>query len=362
MMLETLLQYAKPLTAATFALYTMVVFVLWRKIKQLKALQKEALKASNEATKTSQTSAAEQARVISQTFQKFVPKQFVDHFAKHGLDTLQLGRADEDNVAILFIDIRGFTGLSENMNPQELMNFLNSYFLRMNEPIHKNLGFIDKFIGDAIMALFDHPTGTNQQKAIDSLQAAIDLRTAIDLYNQHRQNSSYPPISVGIGIHFGPVIFGTVGSEDRMDTTVIGDSVNIATRLEALTSYYQADIIVSEQTLETANVESRYEARLLDWVRVKGRQQPLKIYEIIEHQAVDVQRRKRQTSQFVEAGLEARIAKNWSAALSNFEQALAIAPDDRLIHHHIKLCKELETQVLSTQWDGAITCNTEYTS
>ena len=206
------------------------------KIKRLKRIQEEELKASKEASKRSQVSAAEQARMVSQTFQKFVPKQFVDHFTKDGLETLQLGRADEDNVAILFIDIRGFTGLSENMNPQELMNFLNSYFLRMNEPIHKNLGFIDKFIGDAIMALFDHPNGTNQQKAIDSLQAAIDLRTAIELYNQHRQNSNYPPISVGIGIHFGPVIFGTVGSEDRMDTTVIGDSVNIASRIEALTT------------------------------------------------------------------------------------------------------------------------------
>jgi adenylate cyclase len=337
-----------------FIAYTLALILLLGRIKRLKQQQKEALLASKESNKNSQISAAEQARVISQTFQKFVPKQFVDHFAKHGLDTLQLGRADEDNVAILFIDIRGFTGLSENMNPQELMNFLNSYFLRMNEPIHKNLGFIDKFIGDAIMALFDHPNGTNQQKAIDSLQAAIDLRSAIDVYNQHRQNCNYPPISTGIGIHFGPVIFGTVGSEDRMDTTVIGDSVNIAARLEALTNHYKADIIVSEQTLETANADSRYSHRVLDWVRVKGRQQPLKICEIIQHQPIDVQRRKQQTNRLIEQGLEARIEQNWQVAIFNFEQALEINPTDKLIHHHIKLCKELETEILPAKWDGAI--------
>ncbi len=353
-MFETLTQFYKPLMIMIFIIYTVILIVLVRRIKQLKKQQKEALRASNEATKSSQISAAEQARVISQTFQKFVPKQFVDHFAKHGLDTLQLGRADEDNVAILFIDIRGFTGLSENMNPQELMNFLNSYFLRMNEPIHKNLGFIDKFIGDAIMALFDHPSGTSQQKAIDSLQAAIDLRTAIDLYNEHRQNSNYPPISAGIGIHFGPVIFGTVGSEDRMDTTVIGDSVNVAARLEALTTHYQTDIIVSEQTLETANAKSRYSYRVLDWVRVKGRQQPLKICEIIEHEPTDIKRRKQQTNQLIEQGLEARIEQNWNVAIFNFEQALEINPTDRLIRHHIKLCRELETEILPAQWDGAI--------
>ncbi|TDF37561.1 adenylate/guanylate cyclase domain-containing protein [Alteromonadaceae bacterium M269] len=353
-MIETLVSLYSPILVGIFVLYNVALVVLFRTIKRLKHTQQEALKASKEASKRSQMSAAEQARMVSQTFQKFVPKQFVDHFAKHGLDTLQLGRADEDNVAILFIDIRGFTGLSENMNPQELMNFLNSYFLRMNEPIHKNLGFIDKFIGDAIMALFDHPNGTNQQKAIDSLQAAIDLRTAIDLYNQHRQNSNYPPISVGIGIHFGPVIFGTVGSEDRMDTTVIGDAVNIASRIEALTTHYQADIIVSAQTLETANTAYRYNHRLLDWVRVKGRQQPVKIYEVIQHQDENVQRIKQQTNSLIEQGLEARIEQDWKLAVYNFEQALEINPSDNLTQHHLDVCRKLQKEDMPSDWDGAI--------
>ena len=126
---------------------------------------------------------ADEAQRLTQTFQKFVPRQFVDHFAKHGSSSLELGRADEDDVAILFCDIRGFTGLSERMKPHELMKFLNSYFLRMNDPIHQNGGFIDKFIGDAIMALFDHPDGHAADKANDALNAAIDLHRALAIYN-----------------------------------------------------------------------------------------------------------------------------------------------------------------------------------
>jgi adenylate cyclase len=98
----------------------------------------------------------------------------------------------------------------------------------MNEPVHENKGFIDKFIGDAVMALFDSPTGTNTDKAQDAIRAALDLRYAINLYIQRRANSNYPPINIGIVINLGPVIIGTVNSNVRMDTTVLGDSVNIA--------------------------------------------------------------------------------------------------------------------------------------
>lgn len=295
---------------------------------------------------------ADEALRLTQTFQKFVPKQFVDHFAKHGSNALELGRADEDEVAILFTDIRGFTGLSERMTPQELMKFLNSYFLRMNDPIHQNGGFIDKFIGDAIMALFDHPGGNNKDKATDALNAAVDLRAALDIYNQHRSNSGYPPVNIGVGIHFGPVIIGTVGSDDRMDTTVIGDSVNVAYRLEALAPKFNADVIVSEQVLETATTE--FTSRLLDWVRVKGRTKPVKIFEIIAHLPEPIQQQKQATAELVERGLEYRIAHDYNKALQVFQQAQQISPQDRLIEHHIEHCEKLKQNPMPANWDGAL--------
>ena len=297
---------------------------------------------------------ADEAMLLTQTFRKFVPKQFVDHFAKHGSSSLELGRADEDELAILFCDIRGFTGLSEKMSPQELMNFLNSYFLRMNDPIHQNGGFIDKFIGDAIMALFDRPSGNNQDKAQDAIRAALDLRYAINIYNQHRSNSRYPPINIGIGIHFGPVIIGTVGSDDRMDTTVIGDSVNIAYRLEALAPLYQTDIVVSAKALEIADAAQHFNYRILDWIRVKGRQSAIEIYEIIDHLPASVQRQKLANADLIAKGISCRINQQWSQAMDYFQQALALNPDDTLAQHHITQCLRLQKSELDSDWDGAL--------
>jgi adenylate cyclase len=296
---------------------------------------------------------ADEAMRMNQTFQKFVPRQFVDHFAKHGSNTLELGRADEDEVAILFCDIRDFTGFSERMNPQELMKFLNSYFLRMNQPIHHNGGFIDKFIGDAIMALFDHPGGTAKDKASDAVNAALDLQKTLKIYNQHRASVGYEAIRVGIGIHFGPVIIGTVGSDDRMDTTVIGDSVNIAFRLEGLAPKYSADIVVSSQLLDTLDDTMTMQTRLLDFVRVKGRKAPIEIFEILNHLPQELKDQKLLTQEDVKLGLACRIKQDWSNAMIHFKNAQAKTPDDPLLEHHINACLSYQKTTMPSDWDGA---------
>lgn len=373
-MLEQVLQPLPLFLLIIIALYTVVLVVLLKKISRLinntaKSIvntqqnnqqdnqqdnQQSAQQSQSEETLQQYKDKADEAMRLNQTFRKFVPKQFVDHFAKHGSDTLELGRADEDELAILFSDIRGFTGLSEQMSPQELMNFLNSYFLRMNEPIHKNNGFIDKFIGDAVMALFDRPTGTNTDKAQDAIHAALDLRYAINLYNQHRANCDYPPVNIGIGIHFGPVIIGTVGSDDRMDTTVLGDSVNIAFRLEALAPKYNTDIVISAQTLHQAQAKGLFEYRLLDWVRVKGRKSPIEVYEIIDHQEDKVKQLKLANAELIELGLGYRKQQKWQQAISHFQQALEINPEDTLAIHHLDQCGKLQKTELAEDWDGSI--------
>lgn len=357
-MLEQVLQPLPLFLLVVIALYTIVLVLLLRKTAGATDNTSTSIdkyqRSQNERTLKQYKDKADEAMRLTQTFRKFVPKQFVDHLSKHGSDTLELGRADEDELAILFSDIRGFTGLSEQMSPQELMNFLNSYFLRMNEPIHNNNGFIDKFIGDAVMALFDRPTGTNTDKAQDAIRAALDLRTAINLYNEHRANSKYPPVNVGIGIHFGPVIIGTVGSDDRMDTTVLGDSVNIAYRLEALAPKYNTDIITSAQTLHQAKAEGLFEYRLLDWVRVKGRKAPIEIYEIIGHQEANVKKLKLANAQLIEQGLSYRKKQKWQQAIACFQQALEIYPEDTLAIHHLTQCVKLQNTELAEDWDGSI--------
>ncbi|MBJ2135633.1 adenylate/guanylate cyclase domain-containing protein [Paraglaciecola chathamensis] len=362
-MLETVSQ---PLPLALLALciicFIIIAFLLYKlsKLSTSKSHKTSVkLRSVNQIKQTDVPSdrfeqKADEALRLRHTFQKFVPKQFVDHFAKHGATVLELGHAVEDDVAILFCDIRGFTGLSEKMSPQELMRFLNSYFLRMNDPIHLNSGFIDKFIGDAIMALFDHPDGGDEDKAQDALCAALDLRRALTIYNQHRQNSGYASIDMGIGIHFGPVVLGTVGSDDRMDTTVIGDSVNIAYRLEALAPIYQCDIVVSAQALQQAAQPERFTSRLLDWVKVKGRSNAIEIHEVIAHLPQEQQQLKQSNSALIKQGLGYRFKQNWVQAINCFEQAAKLSPEDHLPRLHILQCQQLAESALPENWDGTV--------
>lgn len=224
-----------------------------------------------------------EAMDLHDTFRKFIPTQFIEHLTEHDERELQLGKADEEDIAVMFLDIRKFSELSQQLTPQQTLNFLNAFFMRMNAPIHANYGFVDKFIGDAILALFDHPKGTAQTKVSDALNAAIGLRQALDLYNSHRQKSGYASINIGIGIHFGPVIIGTVGSDDRMDTTVLGQTVNTANYLEHLAKHFQSDIIISEAMVANLPENHGYCLRKMSYVEVKGELEPHIIYEVLNH-------------------------------------------------------------------------------
>jgi adenylate cyclase len=333
------------------SIYAIICTALWLKTWRAAKRIKNKLVQYRDTEKQSHQQKADQALHLNQNFQKFVPRQFVEHIYKKG-ESLELGYADEDNVAIMFCDIRGFTGLSEKMKPQELMNFLNSYFLRMNAPIHDNKGFIDKFIGDAIMALFDNPEGSDCDKAQDSIRAAMGLRRALFLYNKHREKSGYPAVNIGIGIHFGPVIIGTVGSDDRMDTTVIGDSVNIAQRLETLAPVYNVDIIVTDQLVKTA--EYAFASRTIDWVRVKGRTEPLKLVEVLSHLSEDLQEQRLARANAIQQGLDLRIDGKLRDALDVFRAARKLSPQDPVLKHHIKWTEELILHGIPENWDGAL--------
>lgn len=294
---------------------------------------------------------ADEAQRLHQTFQKFVPRQFVEHFASGGADSLALGYADEDEVAIMFCDIRSFTRLSEQMSPQQLMNFLNSYFMRMNAPIHDNHGFIDKFIGDAIMALFDHPNGGVSEKATDSVKASLDLQKALTLYNHHREKSGYEPIKNGIGLHVGPVVLGTVGSDDRMDTTVIGDSVNVAQRIEALTDYFGVDIIASKEITEAASEYIEFAHRTIDNVVLKGKSTSIEIVEIYEHMAEAEITLRDQSKVFIAQGIKLRNASDFQGAIEVFTKGWEANPNDTIYRHHINTCESLQHNI---EWDGKI--------
>ena len=302
---------------------------------------------------TPRSAGDQKTREVTATFQKFVPLQFFKLLGNEEQTDIRVGQAVEANVAVLFSDIRGFSGLSEKMSPQEVLNFLNSYYERINEPIHQHSGFIDKFIGDAVMALFVNPEGKASAKATDALHASIAMRHALTLYNQHRANCNYPPINVGIGVHFGPVIMGTVGSDDRMDSTVLGDSVNTAARLESLTPHYQADIIISGETLASLPDDHPFSYRLLDWVRLKGKQNPTRIFEVLDHLPEHQRQQRLATNSIIERAIELRSLQRWDEAISVLQKGFASMPDDPVLGLHLEKCYRSRGGILPTDWDGA---------
>jgi len=291
---------------------------------------------------------------ITGTFEKFVPKQFLDRITEDGFGGIELGKAESAIITILFSDIRSFTNLSEYMTPQELLDFLNSYLQRMNAPIHENGGFIDKFIGDAIMALFDHPEGTDAGEAQSAILAAIKMQKELKLYNEDRQRWGKIPIKIGIGIHSGPVIIGTVGSEDRMDSTVLGDSVNLASRIEGLTKKYGVGILISDATLALLENPSEFKYRKLDTVCVKGKTKAVSIYEVYDYEDLEIQKKKYASSIFLMKGLAERAQQNWDKAMESFEKALNSYPEDKAVRTHLEYITDLKKLELLDDWSGVI--------
>lgn len=218
------------------------------------------------------------------SFEKFVPRQFLNRIASEGIKNVKdfpIGKADGGFVTILFADIRGFTSLSESMTPQEVLDFLNALFHRLGEPVHRNHGFVDKFMGDSIMALFDSPDGQKDQQVHNAVRAATEMIESLENFNAEREAAGLAPVRIGIGIHTGSVIIGTVGVESRMDLTVLGDSVNVAARLEQLNKEHGTTIIVSSPTREIMVDDSPYQWRELGSIAIRGRSAPLDVYEVV---------------------------------------------------------------------------------
>lgn len=208
---------------------------------------------------------------LNVSLERFIPREVLSYLKKDSIVDVNLGDHIEMEMTVLFADIRNFTGLSEKMSPQENFNFINSYLNRMGPIIRRNGGFVDKYMGDGIMALFP---GSPQS----ALTAALGLREELVRYNQDRKKSGYDPISIGIGLHTGQLMVGTIGEEGRMDSTVISDAVNLASRMEGLTKVYGEDILVSQAVVEGFDPTQRDRFRFLGQEKVKGKSEPVGVY------------------------------------------------------------------------------------
>ena len=216
---------------------------------------------------------------------RFVPRQFLQLLGRPSIVDVKLGDNVEQEMTLLFSDIRDFTALSESILPAENFRFINSYLSTMEPVVARNRGIIDKYIGDGIMALFAGP-------ADDGVRAGIDMLRQLDLYNQGRARAGYTQIRIGIGVNTGLVMMGTVGGHNRMDSTVIGDAVNLASRLEGLTKSYATPLVISAHTLHALEDPDVYCIRFLDRVQIKGRYQAQSVYEVFDADSDEIREAK----------------------------------------------------------------------
>ncbi|MBD1889759.1 adenylate/guanylate cyclase domain-containing protein [Coleofasciculus sp. FACHB-SPT9] len=231
-------------------------------------------KSFNEMSVALQTSFSKLQKTLK-SFEHFVPDKFLAVIAPEGIENIQVGVSATRTMTILFCDIRGYSSMAEQMTPQQTFSFLNDFLECMGLPIEESGGFIDKYIGDAIMALFDDE-GTDS-----AVRAAILMQQTLSLFNEARMQKGLPAIAVGIGIHRGEVVMGTVGFTSRIDSTVVGDSVNLASRLEGLTKQYNCNILVTESVVNSLYHPESFSLELVDKsVKVKGKDEAIAIYEV----------------------------------------------------------------------------------
>ena len=209
---------------------------------------------------------------INEAYSRFVPNEFLKLLEKESMLDVKLGDHIQKEMTILFSDIRQFTEMSEKMTPQENFNFLNSYLEVIGPIIRKHNGFIDKYIGDAIMALF-------AGEPDDALLAAIEMQEELRIFNFERASRGLEPVKVGIGIHTGNLILGTIGEKERMEGTVIADAVNLASRIESLTKEYYTSILVSEFSVRKMKNPKQFLLREIDYVVVKGKSNVITVLE-----------------------------------------------------------------------------------
>ncbi len=253
---------------------------------------------------------------VRSTMARYMTREVAEQVLAQGESVLG-GRAQQ--ATILFTDIANFTNLTERIGPQETVALLNEYFTEMVEPIFNHNGILDKYIGDAIMAVFGAPFGSARD-ADNALLAAIAMQRVLMHFNAGRVAAGERPIDVRIGINSAQVVAGNIGSVRRMDYTVIGDGVNLAARLESANRHYGTRILVSASTVDL--LHDRYRLRELDWLRVRGKAAPIPVFEVLGRDDEAAPASEHAVRRHYEAGLTAYRQRDWHGALAHFHAAL----------------------------------------
>lgn len=262
---------------------------------------------------------------------RFVPNEFISLLGRESIVDVELGDNVQQEMSVLFSDIRDFTTLSESMTPSDSFKSINAYLSRMEPAINENNGFIDKYIGDGIMALF-------RGGADDALKAAIAMLHILREYNSTRQKQK--PLSIGIGINTGDLMLGVVGGNSRMDSTVIGDTVNLASRVESMTKNYRVPLLITHHTFCRLKDSGKYNLRIIDKVKVKGKSELVTVYEVFDADPPEMRERKLATKTAFERAVVLYNMNDYTDAAQLFADCLRKNREDKVNYFYLERCKQ----------------------
>jgi adenylate cyclase len=287
-----------------------------------------------------------QARALRGVLGQYLSPSVVAHVTRDP-DSLKLG-GDQREMTVMFSDLRGFTTFSESLDPETLVHLLNEYLTIMSDVVFKYEGTIDKYMGDAIMAFWGAPQQQPDHATLAG-KAALEMVAALEDLNARWVAEGRPPLAMGIGINTGIMKVGNMGSNSRFDYTVLGDSVNLASRLEGLNKEYGTTLIVSRATLdETGGI---FHARFLDLVAVKGKKEPVEVFEILDADRLPGIHAGPALRAYDE-GIELYRERDWLGAAAKFQEALRLSPDDGPSAVYLKRCEDLLHDPPPVDWDG----------
>ena len=289
---------------------------------------------------------------IHEVSQKFVPTEFIRSLGKDRLTEVSLGDLAEKEVSVLFVDIRGFTALSEKLSPRDNFLFINSFNKQMGPIIRENKGFIMQYLGDGFMALF--PGGSQH-----ALRASVQMHVALEEYNRERIEKGRSPVKIGIGMQNGDLIMGITGDVERLDAAIISDTVNTASRIEGLSKHFGTSILITGRCRENLSHPEEFDFRYLGPVQVIGKQKPIDLYECINGDSPALLDHKLQTLDTFDKGMDLYFKKEFAMAAVTFQQIFKKNREDLTAKLFLNRAAHLITQEIEDDWKGVQSMTTK---
>ncbi|TAD79439.1 MAG: adenylate/guanylate cyclase domain-containing response regulator [Oscillatoriales cyanobacterium] len=286
-----------------------------------------------------------QLAALLDAYGRFVPHEYLQFLRKKSITEVELGDHVSKNMAVMFSDIRSFTTRSEQMTPKETFDFVNDYLRWVSPEIRNHYGLVVKFIGDGVMAVF--PEGAD-----DAIASALAQLDRVHDFNQELMNRGAKPIQIGLGIHMGRIMVGMIGEANRMQGDALSDSINLTARLEGLTKFYGVSLLISEAAKLSLDHSAPYRLRFLDCAIVKGRNEAIRIYEVLDAAPAEECELKERSQADFELGWNHYASGNLAASWDCFNSVLAINPNDKTAKLYLERLEILTARGLPNHWTG----------